>query len=61
VDTQAEFEETLLQVVAQLLRDGRPVYYVGDRQPPLVELLAQEYVVSLWKEAAVPVYKVDAR
>jgi hypothetical protein len=44
-----------------LLRDGLPVYYVVDRQPPLADswqILQQNFNIVLWKESPIPVYRI---
>jgi hypothetical protein len=61
VSDPAEFEETLTHTVARLLRDGWPVYYLEDRQPPFansLDLLQRKFDLRLWKTSPIPVYRV---
>jgi hypothetical protein len=56
-----EFENELTYAVTDLLRDGLPVYYVVDRQPPLADslrILQQNFDVILWKEVPISVYRI---
>lgn len=58
---RARFASTLTGVVADLLRAGRPVYYVLDSQPPLansLQILQQNFDLQVWKERSLPVYRV---
>jgi hypothetical protein len=62
--TASEFEQTLTRIVAQLLSEGRPVYYIEDAQPPLRDSLAvlqRHFDVQAWKPAPLAVYRVVAR
>lgn len=57
-----EFENTLVQVVNNLLEEEKlPVYYVVDRQPPLMnslQILERHFTLQLWKETPISVYRV---
>ena len=59
----ADFEAMLTRVVAAMLRDGVPVYYVEDRQPSYrdsLRILQRAFHVSLWKNASFPIYRITS-
>jgi hypothetical protein len=62
INDQSEFETTLTRTVAMLLQKDLPVYYVVDNNPTFansLQILQQEFVLDLWKENPIPVYRIQ--